>query len=66
MTSDMTLKEFVEQHSQERVAHMMGMTQGAISQMLRSKRSLFVAVDSDQPCGYRFYEIKALGKSRAA
>ncbi len=66
MASDMTLKEFVEQHSQERVAHMMGMTQGAVSQMLRSKRALFVAVDADQPCGYRFYEIKSLGRNRAA
>ena len=64
MSTEMTLREFVEEHSQERVAAMMGVTQGAVSQMLRSERDIRVAEDGEQ--GYRFFEIKPVGKHRAA
>lgn len=66
MQSDQTLKEFVKQHSQFAVAAMMGITQGAVSQMIRSGRDVRVAPDSESSNGYKFYEIRPLGKSSEA
>lgn len=66
MQSDQTLKEFVKQHSQFTVAAMMGVTQGAVSQMTRSERDIRVTPDKDSPNGYRFYEIRPLGKTSEA
>ena len=39
------LSEFVKDHGQKRVAEMMGVTQSAVSQMLRSGRTVVVDVD---------------------
>lgn len=66
MQSDQTLKEFVKQHSQFTVAAMMGITQGAVSQMIRSERDIRVTPDTESANGYKFYEIRPLGKSSEA
>lgn len=66
MSEDMTLREFVEKHSQERVAAMMGVTQGAVSQMLKSGRVIRVTEDEAATSGFRFFEIKPIGRRKAA
>ena len=42
------LNEFVRDHGQKKVAEMMGVTQSAVSQMLRAGRNVVVDVDA---CG---------------
>lgn len=66
MQCDQTLKEFVKQHSQFTVAAMMGVTQGAVSQMIRGGRDIRVSSDANSPNGYKFYEIRPLGKNTEA
>ncbi|WP_301968850.1 hypothetical protein [Chromohalobacter israelensis] len=66
MPREMTLREFVAETSQDAVATMMGVTQGAVSQMLRSKRDIRVIALDPPDSGYRFIEIKSLGRSHAA
>lgn len=67
MPDQITLKDFVAQHSQHVVAGMMGVSQGAVSQMIKAKRDIRVCEDANAKCGYRFYEIRIVGKySKAA
>ncbi|MCH4563369.1 hypothetical protein MKP05_09525 [Halomonas sp. EGI 63088] len=66
MGKEMTLKEFVAQRSQAEVALMMGVTQGAVSQMLKSQRDIRVRPDPDSETGFRFYEVRPIGKNQAA
>lgn len=42
---EIPLKRYVEQHGQNEVARLMGVTQSAVSQMLRSGRQVLVEVD---------------------
>jgi predicted transcriptional regulator len=63
MSGHMTLKDFVAKHNQYAVANMMGVSQGAVSQMIRANRDIRVAPDQQMECGYRFYEIRPLGKN---
>ena len=39
------LKDFVSEHGQTRAGELMGMTQSAVSQMLRSGRNIVVELD---------------------
>jgi hypothetical protein len=58
---EITLKDYVEEHSQTAAGAALGMTQGAIWQALRGKRDIYIVVDS---CGkvVGSYEKKHIGK----
>lgn len=66
MSGYTSLKEFVSLHKQENVAVMMGVSQGAVSQMVRAKRDIRVEVDITKASGYRFYEVRPVGKNNKA
>lgn len=51
-----TLKDFCQEHSQIRAADVMDVTQGAVSQMLKSDREVYIVPrGKDQ---YEWYEVK--------
>ncbi|MCD1640118.1 MAG: hypothetical protein FHK79_18190 [Pseudomonas sp.] len=61
-----TLKDFAQGRTQPQIAEILGVTQGAVSQMLNSRRDIRV-----RDCGdgtYQAVEIRAVGsrKKRAA
>lgn len=58
---EITLKDYVEEHSQTAAGVALGMTQGAIWQALRGERDIYIVVDS---CGkvVGSYEKKHIGK----
>ena len=56
------LNEFVRDHGQKKVAEMMGVTQSAVSQMLRSGRNVVVDIDA---CG-GFVEAREIRVIKAA
>ncbi len=66
MSGQISLKEFVAQRNQYAVAKMMGVSQGAVSQMIRANRDIKVEADNKTECGFRFYEIRNLGKNTKA
>ncbi|MGJ8522271.1 hypothetical protein R84981_000956 [Carnimonas sp. R-84981] len=67
MENHQTLKEFSATHSQKAIAEMMDVSQGAISQMLKSGRDIRVVEDSSVEAGFRFYEVRPLSnRSKAA
>lgn len=54
------LKDFLEGRTQPEVAPLLGVTQGAISHMLKSERKIYV---ENLPDGsFQAYEIKPIGK----
>lgn len=62
--SDIPLSDFCKRYSQQRAAEIIGCTQSAVSQMIKSHRTIFF-----RPIGvdvYDFYEIKVPSKKKAA
>ncbi|MDU9391559.1 helix-turn-helix transcriptional regulator [Pseudomonas sp. zfem002] len=55
----MTLREFAQGKTQPQLAEMLGVSQGAVSQMLNSTRD--IRVKSDGQGGYEFIEIRQIG-----
>lgn len=66
MKNHKTLKEFLSGYSQKSVAEMMGVSQGAVCQMIRSGRDIRVVVDDADVAGAQFYEIRPIGKRVSA
>lgn len=58
----MTLREFAKGKTQPKLAELLGVSQGAVSQMLNSKRDIRVL--SDGHGGYEFIEIRQVGGRR--
>lgn len=61
--TDIHISEFVKGRTQEEVAEILGVTQGAVHQMLKAKREIYFELLEDG--SYSHYEIKR-PKSRAA
>ncbi len=59
-----TLAEFTEGKTQLELAALFGVTQGAISQMMRSRRDIRVRMLPDGR--YQAYEIRPVGSRRKA
>jgi len=59
---EITLKQFCEERSQTEAAEVMGVTQGAVSLMIKAKREIFFVIEASGPS---FYEIKR-GRRTAA
>lgn len=55
----MTLREFAQGKTQPQLAELLGVSQGAVSQMLNSTRD--IRVSSDGHGGYEFIEIRRIG-----
>ena len=55
----MTLREFAHGKTQPQLAELLGVSQGAVSQMLNSKRD--IRVRGDGQGGYEFIEIRQVG-----
>lgn len=58
---DIPIREYVKDHTQEVVAKQIGVTQGGLSQMLRSSRQIFVRVDGKGGV-LGAYETRAVGR----
>ena len=52
---EMALEVFCEKKSQSEAARIMGVTQGAVSQMISSEREIYFVIDGEQTT---YYEIK--------
>ncbi|WP_341707765.1 Cro/CI family transcriptional regulator [Halopseudomonas sp.] len=63
ITDAIPLKDFAAGRSQEQIAVALGVTQGSVSQMLKSKRNIWVRALA----GGRFqaYELKPVGRNPA-
>ena len=59
-----TLEKYVQQHGQTATAKDLGLTQGAVWQMLRAKRAVFVYQNSNGQL--EAFEKKPVGKGKAA
>lgn len=57
---EMTLSEFAQGKTQPQLAEMLGVSQGAVSQMLNSTRD--IRVESDGQGGHEFIEIRRIGR----
>lgn len=55
--NEYTIHQYVEKFGQSDLAKALSITQGAVSQMLASKREIFIRVDGSNVSGY---EIKAV------
>lgn len=62
--ADIHIKEFVRGRTQQQVAELMGVTQGAIHQMIKSDREIFFR--QIEGGGFDFYEIKKPRTRKAA
>lgn len=58
------IHDYVDLHGQTETAKRLGITQGAIWQMLNDKRKIFIVVGDDGGISYA-YEQKPVGKFRA-
>lgn len=58
-----SLAAFIKGKSQAEVAEMIGVTQGAVSQMLRSRRDIRIRGNSKD--GYEAFEIRVVGARQA-
>ena len=54
--TEIPIKEFCDKYSQNRAAEIMGCTQGAISQMIKCGREIYITSDGDKVVGW--YEVK--------
>lgn len=62
--SDIQINEFLKTKTQSEVALIMGVTQGAVHQMVKAGRDIYFR---PQPDGsYSYYEIKKPRKDKAA
>lgn len=59
---EMTLREFAQGKTQPQLAEMLGVSQGAVSQMLNSTRD--IRVRGDGQGGHEFIEIRQIGGRR--
>ena len=64
MNRDIPLKEFCKQHTQAVAGEIIGCSQGAISQMLKDGRQVFISIDSSG--NHDWYEIRRKIRSDAA
>lgn len=62
---ELSLKEFLAQGTQKEVAEQLGVTQGAISQMLAAGRDVRIRVDAKGRI-VSAHEVKPLGRSSRA
>jgi predicted transcriptional regulator len=62
--NEIPLSEFVAEHGQKITANLLGVTQGAVWQMLNSSRSITVVKSPDGDISA--YEKKPVGKQRPA
>ncbi len=60
LTDTMPLNEFALGRSQERIAQDLGVTQGSVSQMMNSTRSIWVRALPEG--GYQAYEVRPVGR----
>lgn len=58
---EIPLSKFVQSHGQTATAKKLGVTQGAVMQMLRSKRDITIVESHD---GLSAYEIKPVGNTQ--
>lgn len=58
------LAEFIKGRHQSEVARLLGVSQGAVSQMVRAERQIFVKALG--PGLYEFYELKVLKRAIGA
>ena len=63
--NEITLKHYLTGRSQKEAAEVLGCTQGAISQMLKSGREIYFRVD-DSGVVVSFYENKLPGRKKAS
>tara|TARA_R100001230_G_scaffold3259_1_gene1000 strand:- start:1 stop:213 length:213 start_codon:yes stop_codon:yes gene_type:complete len=63
ITDAIPLKDFAAGRSQEQIAVALGVTQGSVSQMLKSKRKIWVRALTDGR--YQAYELKLVGRNPA-
>lgn len=61
--TEKTLKQYLESHSQKEIAVLLGVTPGAVSQMVASNRDIRFLLNKDGTT--QVYEVKPLG-SRVA
>lgn len=59
--SELPLSKFMIGKKQDAVASVIGVTQGALSQMLKGNRRIYIKVD-DEGSAIEAFEIKAIGK----
>lgn len=59
--SQLPLRKYMIGKKQDVVARTIGVTQGALSQMLKGNRRIYIEVD-DEGCAVDAFEIKAVGK----
>ena len=64
ITDAIPLKDFAAGRSQEQIAVALGVTQGSVSQMLKSKRKIWVRALADGR--FQAYELKLVGRSNPA
>lgn len=62
--ADIHIAKFLETRSQTQVGEILGLTQGAVSQILRAERNIYFK--PDELGGFTFYEIKKPRRKRAA
>ena len=60
--SSVTLSKFVEEHGQTKAGEMLGVTQGAIWQMLKAERKVYVR--EIFPGQFEAEEVKPIGRKR--
>lgn len=63
MKNKIPLSDFCKDHSQKFAAEVLKVTEGAVSQMLARKREIYIYADSE---GWKAFEVKPVGKNRAA
>jgi len=59
---DIHSSDFAKTHGQKFTAETLGITVGAVSQMVNSHRQIFI---KPTPAGYEAYETKVIGRKRA-
>ncbi|WP_299076729.1 hypothetical protein [uncultured Paraglaciecola sp.] len=59
---DITLQDEVSRHTIEGTAKAMGITKGAVWQMIRDKRQVYLISSGD---GFRYFEIKEFDRTIA-
>lgn len=62
--TEIQLKDYVAQHGQTETAKRLGLTQGAVWQMLQSSRAISILVEESGAVGFA-YERKPIGRFRS-